>query len=105
MVGEKPVMTGDNAVITIGPRKKLETNTEKPTTGRITTNMSNNVEVFANASSIPAERGGVFYLEVHPEHARRLRGWPATAGAILPVPFPADDLRRIRLPDGRQAPQ
>jgi hypothetical protein len=67
--------------------------------------MSNNVEAFANAWLIPAERGGVFYLEVHPEHARRLRGWPATGGGIPPVPLPADALRRIRLPDGRQAPQ
>jgi hypothetical protein len=67
--------------------------------------MSNNVEAFANAWSIPAERGGVFYLEVHPEQARRLRGWPATGAAIHPAPFPADALRRIRLPDGRQAPQ
>jgi hypothetical protein len=83
----------------------LETNTEKLTAGRIITNMSNNVEAFANARSIAAERGGVFYLEVLPEHARRLRAWPATAGAIPPVPFPADALRGTRLPDERQETQ
>jgi hypothetical protein len=43
-----------------------------------------NVETFANAKFIPAERGGVFYSEVHPEHAWRLRGRPAVAGAIPP---------------------
>jgi hypothetical protein len=67
--------------------------------------MSNNVDALANAGSIPAERGGVFYLEVPPEHARRLRAWPATGGAIFPVPFPADALRGNRLPNGRQEPQ
>jgi hypothetical protein len=64
-----------------------------------------NVEAFMNAGLIPVDRDGVMYLEVHPEHARRLRGFPPGGGAIPPAPFPADALRRIRLPDGRQESQ
>jgi hypothetical protein len=41
-----------------------------------------NVEAFTNAGLIPVEHGGGFCLEVHPEHARRLRGWPAARAAI-----------------------
>jgi NADPH:quinone reductase-like Zn-dependent oxidoreductase len=36
-----------------------------------------NAEAFASAGLVPVQRGGVFYLEAHPEEARRLRGWPA----------------------------
>jgi hypothetical protein len=42
-----------------------------------------NAEAFANAGLIPAQRGGVFYFEVHPEHARRLRGWQPGAPSLL----------------------
>jgi hypothetical protein len=64
-----------------------------------------NVEAFMNAGLIPVEHGGVFCLEVHPEYARRLHGWPAAGAAIPPASLPPDALRRIRLPDGRQEPQ
>jgi hypothetical protein len=67
--------------------------------------MSNDVEALAKAGSIPAERGGVFYLEVPPEHARRLCAWPAAGDANPPVPFPTDARRGNRLPEGRQEPQ
>jgi hypothetical protein len=46
-----------------------------------------NVDTFMNAGLMPLEHGGVFCLEVHPEHARMLRGWPA-AGSAIPVAAP-----------------
>jgi hypothetical protein len=64
-----------------------------------------NVEAFMNAGLIPVEHGGVFCLSVHPEHARRLRGWPAAGAAIPPAPLPPNALKRIPLADGRQEPQ
>jgi hypothetical protein len=61
-----------------------------------------NVEAFMNADLIPIERGGIFYLEVRPLHARRLRTWPAGGGEIPPAPLPRDAARRIRLVAGRR---
>jgi hypothetical protein len=64
-----------------------------------------NFEAFMNAGLFQVEHGGVFCLEVHPEHARRLRGWPAAGATIPRAPLPPDAMRRIRLPDRRQEPQ
>jgi hypothetical protein len=50
-----------------------------------------------NAGLIPIERDGIFYIEVQPLHARRLRTWPAEGGEIQSAPLPRDAARRIRL--------
>jgi hypothetical protein len=35
-----------------------------------------NIEPFISAGLVPVERGAVFYLEVQPQNARRVRQWP-----------------------------
>jgi hypothetical protein len=58
-----------------------------------------NVKAFMNASLIPYERDGRFFLRVVPEKARRVRGSDTFEGSARPD-FPPGARRRFRLPTG-----
>jgi hypothetical protein len=65
-----------------------------------------NVEGFMGIGLIPRADGEHYYLEVHPDKARRVQLSGLERGEeIPPAPLPADVFVRIRLPTGLQMPE